>query len=348
MHITFNLLIIGLEIALLTIGAERFIYGAISLAKRLRWPEFISGVLLLALGTSLPELVVAIMAVGHKHSNLAIGGVVGSNISNILIVVGVVALIRPIIIQGLIRRQTLVQAVLLLIITGIFTACIEYTGSINRPLGIALFIGLFGYMFLLWRQLQQEKLPSRNTITQQTITAHTPSAETAVAHSHLADETAADISIFLATIYWILGLVVLLVSSHFLVTSIIALGKKTGISESVLGLTVVALGTSLPELASSIVSAKNNKHAMVLGNVLGSNCFNLLAVAAVPAYFAAGPVHHLLKIRDLPIMLVTTLLLMLCLMFCKPSADARQTQIGRIIGSLFVLAYILYLVILVV
>lgn len=345
MSVHFHLLFIAIELVVLTLSAERFIYGATALAQRWQWPDFISGVLLLALGTSLPEFMVSVVAVGHQHALLAVGGAVGSNISNVLLVLGLVACLRPLSVRGLVRRQVLVQTLVLLAVTLLLVLWLIITGMLMWPLGVLLWVGCIGYMYLLWRQMQQDKAV---TIA-------------AVVHTQLVDEKKVEqihMPVWRAAAYWLLGLVGLLLSSHYLVNSVLAVGHATGISESVLGLTVVALGTSLPELAASVVSAWQGKHAMVLGNVIGSNCFNLLAVAAVPATFSHAVLSHSLRWRDLPCLAVVTLLVVGLLWWRRrPIASAQAVHsggqlspgiyIGRALGVAMVLLYLVYIALLI-
>lgn len=343
MHIGLQIITIAVQIVIITFSAERFIYGATALSRRLKWPDFLSGVLFLALGTSLPELMVAIMASHNHHIMLALGGAVGSNIANVLLVLGVVSIISPIFITGLTRRQILLQSIVMSAVSLLVMLWILVTGKLSYLLGAILLCGCLSYIFLLRYQMLQSVAAAKVSDSQQNNSAPL-AVQTQLISTKVVEQ---QIPVWQAIAYWLFGLLFLLWAAHSMVKSVMELGRMTGVSEFVLGLTVIALGTSLPELAASAISAWRGKPEMVLGNVIGSNCFNLLAVAAVPALFSPSKVSAVLRFRDLPIMLAVTLFVTFFLFWkrgasVKPSA-ALGISMGRVFGGGFLLLYCLYL-----
>lgn len=357
-------LIILLEIIGLTLCAERFIYGASALAKRWDWPPFITGVLLLAMATSLPELMVSVMAVGHQHLMLAVGGVVGSNIANSLLVLGLAAWLCPVVLRDKARRHVIVQLAVLCVATIYVVVSLRWQEHLSWVLGLVLWAGAVVYMVILWRQLH-DKAPSSELSERlgHDAAAQSAACQEAVAHTQLVDDAVlakAPPSILKASLCWFLGLCGLLLCAHYLVVTVLHLGHALGVSDAVLGLTVVALGTSLPELAASVVSAWRKQHALVLGNVIGSNCFNLLIVLAVPATWGhAAAVGTALLQRDLPWLLVITIVMSAILILPKrdharrnlpisdvtvvPASTGRVLRLGRVVGACLTFSYLIYL-----
>jgi len=270
--------------ALLVWGADRFVSGAAGLARNLGVSPLLIGLTIVGFGTSAPEILVAITASLQGSPELAIGNAIGSNIANIGLIIGVTALLVPLAVHSDILRK---EFPLLLIAS--FSAFFMLTDlHLSRINGMFLLGGLVVTLFLI----------IRIGIAR---TENDPLAEEYQAE--FPDDRSMGSSIGLFS----LGLVVLLASSQMLVWGAENIAQFFGVSELVIGLTVVAIGTSLPELAASITSAFKNEPDIAIGNVLGSNLYNILAVLAVPGLLAPGEVAAEVLSRDLPWMLGFTL-----------------------------------------
>jgi len=271
--------IIGL--AVLVWSADTFIDGATSLAVRFNMPSFLIGVVILGIGTSAPELVVSALAAVAGSPDLALGNAYGSNIINITLVLGVTALISPILIRANVIRHDLI---LLLAVTAL-AAFQLLDGNLSMTDGIVLIASLIGVLLI------QIFLSLRNNTA--------------------ADVDAPkDINIAKALATLTLGLVLLIVSSRSIVWGAVELATLWGMSELLIGLTIVAIGTSLPELVASVAAARRGEHDMALGNVIGSNLFNTLGVVGVATVIS--PIKNIapeILSRDVLMMAGVTLLL---------------------------------------
>ncbi|MAA75859.1 MAG: calcium/sodium antiporter [Salinisphaeraceae bacterium] len=296
-------------LVLLVFSADRFVVGAAAIARHFGVPTLLVGLTLVGIGTSLPEMVVAIVAALQGKADLAIGNVVGSNIANISLVLGCAAVLAPVAVgQGLMRREL---PLLVLVSVGILLMALD--GQLSVLDGVLMLAGLAGVLFIIARAaLRGEDDP---------VTAELEIPE--------------GIGLKGAWISLLIGLVLLPVSSQMLVWGASNIAYALGVSELVVGLTIVAVGTSLPELATAIAAVAKREHDLVLGNVVGSNLFNLLAVLPVPALLAPGWVSRDLLLRDLPVMLGLTLALVaLC------ALPARH--VGRLAGAALLVVFVIY------
>jgi len=317
LSITWIIVQIVLGVLLLTLGADRFITGSSALAKNFKLPELLVGILLVGFGTSFPELVVSVIASFHNKAQIAIGNVVGSNIANIGLVLGLSALIMPIKVHSrLIKREFPI-----LIIISIIAGILLWNGYLSRVDGIILLVILILHIY--WVSVT---IPKSQDVLVKEVQEHE-------------SKKAATMRTSIAIVWWVVGLGLLFVSSELLVNGAVGAAKLMGISDLVIGLTIVTIGTSLPELAATIVSALKNEHDIAIGHVVGSNIFNILAVLAMPALIAPGTFSSSLMRRDYPVMLAYAVALWL-VTFCLP----RKGHLGRIVGGIFLLGYIIYLV----
>ncbi len=300
--------IIGL--AVLVWSADTFIDGATSLAVRFNMPRFLIGVVILGIGTSAPELVVSALAAVAGSPDLALGNAYGSNIINITLVLGVTALISPILIRANVIRHDLI---LLLAVTAL-AAFQLLDGNLSRTDGIVLIASLIGVLLI------QIFLSLRNNTA--------------------ADVDAPkDINIAKALATLTLGLVLLIVSSRSIVWGAVELATLWGMSELLIGLTIVAIGTSLPELVASVAAARRGEHDMALGNVIGSNLFNTLGVVGVATVIS--PIKNIapeILSRDVLMMAGVTLLLFVLAII----AYNRQGEMKRGSGLVLILTFIGY------
>ncbi len=271
-------------LVLLTIGADVLVSGASNLARRFGVSPLVVGLTIVALGTSAPEMAVGIFASLGGQSDVAVGNVVGSNISNICLALGLASLIRPLKVQ--LRLVRFEVPLLIALSAGLFI--FGFIGEISRWNGIFLFTGLLVYILLLYRWSKGE------------------GPEVAAEYSKGGKKQE---GLLLNTGKLIIGFVFLLVGADFLVDGGVGLARIAGISELVIGLTVIAIGTSLPEMATSILAVWRNKDDIAIGNVLGSNIFNLLGVLGVSSIAQPLPMRSDLLVRDLPLMGGLTLLL---------------------------------------
>jgi len=299
--------IIGL--AVLVWSADTFIDGATSLAVRFNMPSFLIGVVILGIGTSAPELVVSALAALAGSPDLALGNAYGSNIINITLVLGVTALISPILIRANVIRHDLI---LLLAVTAL-AAFQLLDGNLSMTDGIVLIASLIGVLLI------QIFLSLRNNTA--------------------ADVDAPkDINIAKALATLTLGLV-LIVSSRSIVWGAVELATLWGMSELLIGLTIVAIGTSLPELVASVAAARRGEHDMALGNVIGSNLFNTLGVVGVATVIS--PIKNIapeILSRDVLMMAGVTLLLFVLAII----AYNRQGEMKRGSGLVLILTFIGY------
>tara|TARA_Y100001001_G_scaffold160555_1_gene183385 strand:- start:468 stop:1451 length:984 start_codon:yes stop_codon:yes gene_type:complete len=307
---SFSMLLPSVVVALGLVGllwsADRFVGAAAATAYRAGMSIMLVGMTIVSIGTSAPEIVVSVMASLDGAPDLATGNALGSNIANIALVLGVTALVVPIPVRFTIVRRELP---LLLGATGLAGYALA-DGSLDR-LDAALLIALL--VFSLWWLFRADE-----------------------AEQEMADDIPG-MALGKAIGWLVLTLAVMIASSRALVWGATELARTFGVSELVIGLTVVAIGTSLPELAACVASALKRHHDLAIGNVIGSNLFNMLAVLPVPALLAPGVTDPAAAGRDFPVMLGLTLLLAALLLW------QRRGRLGRWIGALLACTYALYL-----
>ena len=313
----FVLLFIGL--ILLVWSSDLFIDGAASVAKHMSISPLIIGVVVLGFGTSAPEIVVAILASLDNSPGLAIDNVIGSNIANIALVLGATAIISPIIVKSsLLKREF--PIVLGITILGLVLMLDNELGTIDGIILLSLLIIVMVWMIRANKQAEGTNDPIVAE-TQQELDSHP------------------EISYKKSVLLLIVGLVILVLSAKLMVWGAVDIAKFFGVSDMIIGLTIVAIGTSLPELAAAITAAKKGEADLMIGNLLGSNLFNLLAVLAMPALLAPSLIGKDTLIIDYPIMLILTLAMLIVALPIK-----GKSVIGRKIGILFILSFVAYLV----
>jgi len=300
-------------------SADKFVLGASSLARNLGVSPMIIGLTIVAMGSSAPEMMVAAAASLQGNPDTAIGNAIGSNITNIALVLGITVLVKPLIVSS----STIKQELPLLLLLTILAYWMLYDNNFSFTEGLILFIGFFTFIStLLIKALIQRK---NNIIDDPMIIE---------AEQELPEATST-----LKSIVWlIVGISLLVLSAHFLVGSAIFIAKAFGISDLVIGLTVIALGTSLPELAASIASVLKKEDDLAMGNIIGSNIFNILAVLPFAGLIAPGAINPEASFRDAPVMIALTLLLFL-LCFSRHSGSFRITRIKGVVLLLCFIAY---------
>ena len=308
------LLIVGL--GLILAGANFLTDGSAALAQRFRVPEFIIGLTVVAVGTSTPELVVSVLSAIGGQSDVAIGNVVGSNIFNVFVILGVCALIRPVpLTAGNIRRDIpfgVLVSLLLLALAQDSLLCKGAADRIGRLDGAAM---LALYILLMWYTIRKTKRPEATAPT---------------------EGSKAPMAAWLTAVMIVGGLAGLVFGGEMFLRSATSIARSLGVSESVIAITLVAGGTSLPELASSLVSLFKGKAEMALGNVIGSNIANILLILGVSA-----TIHPLsmggITVWDLLMVLLSSVVVFLAAFTFKRKAIVRWE------GALFVAIYAVYI-----
>lgn len=316
---TFIYLIAG--ITLLVMGAEVLVRGAARLAAQLGISPLVIGLTVVAFGTSAPETAVSVQAAVEGSGDLAIGNVVGSNIANVLLILGITALVAPL----LVSRQLIRQDVPIMIGASLLTYALALDGGLSKIDGAVLFACVVGYTAFLIYQSRKESKQADDEFDDE-FGLEEANRHYAWAH-HL----------LLITV----GLVLLVLGSNWLVEGATTLARALGISELVIGLTVVAIGTSLPELATSVIAAVKGQRDIAVGNIVGSNIFNLLCVLGLSSLVSPLPINvspNALAF-DFPVMIAVAIA-------CLPIFFAGYC-INRWEGLLFLAYYVAYTVYLV-
>jgi len=318
-----HVFILLIALTVLVWSADKFVLGASSLARNIGVSPMIIGLTIVAMGSSAPEMMVAAAASLQGNPDTAIGNAIGSNITNIALVLGLTVLVKPLAVSS----STIKQELPLLLIITLLTYWMLADNFFSFSEGLFLMIGFFTFIAVLL--IKAIKQRNDNNLDDPMIIE---------AEYEIPEATSTVKSIF-----WLVAGITLLVSSaHFLVDSAIFIAKAYGVSDLVIGLTVIAFGTSLPELAASIASVMKKEDDLAMGNIIGSNLFNILAVLPFAGLIAPGMVNPDASLRDAPAMIaITGLLFLLC--FSRKFGFFRLT---RAKGALLFLSFIAYQVLL--
>lgn len=293
----------------LVLGGEYLVRGAVALAQRVGLSPLVIGLTVVGFGTSAPELVTSVQAALLGAPDIALGNVVGSNIANILLILGLAAVIAPVAISGrsFARDGTVMLAASLLCLGTVLL------GQVDRLAGGVALVGLAAYLIYTFRSDRSGAEPMEP----------------------LPDQAPS----WLALVWLLGGLLLTILSARFLITGAVALAQAVGLSEAVIGLTIVAVGTSMPELVTSVIAARRGQSDVALGNVVGSNIFNILGVLGITALIQPVGVAAQIATLDIWVMLGATVALIACVF------GGRVTR-GQ--GALFALAYVAYAAVLLV
>lgn len=297
-------------------SADKFVEGAASTAKHLGMPSLLIGILIVGFGTSAPEMVVSAIAAMEGNPALALGNALGSNIVNIALILGVTAIVTPITVNSKIVKKEI--PLLLLIVLGTGYLLLDNTLTFNE--GIVL---LFGFFSLIGWSIYAA------------IKGKGDSLESEIDDELIEHEMTLKVGI----IWLVIGLLLLIASSRILVWGAVGIAHEFGVSDLIIGLTIVALGTSLPELAASVMAVKKGEHDIAIGNVVGSNMFNLLAVIGIATVIA--PMNNIpLEVlqRDWLVMLVLTIALLAMAYGFK----SKEGKITRFNGMILIVCYVAY------
>lgn len=294
-------------------AANHLVTGASGIALYYRIPPLIIGLTLVAIGASIPEIMVAITAAIEGRNELAIGNAIGSNIANIGLVLGVTILLRPLTMHSpLLRRE---YPLLLLVMLFTYSLMLDgYLSVIDGCVFLVACIALIGYFIFLARRSRNDPLARE---FHQTIDIKRPMKANLISV--------------------IIGLIILPLSSRFLVSSAVQIAHWLGMSELVMGLTIIAIGTTLPNMATSIIAALKGQDDIAVGNILGSNMFNLLVVIAFPSIINPSAISRTILWRDIPVMFIITFALLFI-------TYRYKKKIERWHGGLLVLIYCCYMV----
>lgn len=298
-------------LALLVVGGDLLVRGASTTAERFGMPPLLIGLTLVGFGTSMPELVTSAEASLLGAPGIAVGNIVGSNISNILLILGISALITPIAVRELALKR---DGAVVLVTAAAFCA-IGFVLPLNRLIGAVFLVGLTAYIIYAYRQ-EMAGAPAGHTAAyekrealEELLDSHAVQAQVATAGPDPAGRTFAAVRIPLAMALG--GLVVVIIGGKILVDGATGIARSAGISETVIGLTIVAVGTSLPELVTSVIAALRHHGDVALGNVLGSNIYNILGIGGVTALIAPTAIPREIVHFDNLVMLAVSVLLLI-------------------------------------
>ena len=294
-----NALWIVVGVVLVLWGADRLTEGAVSVAERLRVPQIVIGLTIVALGTSMPELCVSVVSALKGTPDLAVGNVVGSNIFNALLIVGVAALVAP---MTILRSTVFKDVPCALVASVVLLMMCQNDWVITRLDGAILFV-----FFLVFMRLTIKGATSAQPAPQ---TAQGETTQGQTAQEAAADEASAKQPMkgWLAGLWMVVGLAALIGGSNLFVGGATEVARALNVSDAVIGLTIVAGGTSLPELATSVVAAKKGNSGIAIGNVLGSNVLNILFILGLTGMISPMHIEGITNV-DLYMMLVSTIMI---------------------------------------
>ncbi|MEP4545636.1 MAG: calcium/sodium antiporter [Saccharospirillum sp.] len=308
------ILAIVFGLILLVWSADRFVGGASSTARHFGMPPLLIGMVVVGFGTSAPEMVVSALAASQGNPGIALGNAYGSNITNIALILGVTALISPIAVHSQVLRKELPILMAVTVLAGWQI----WDGELTRLDALVLLVVFAGLMGWTIRQSMKQQGDALAT--------------------EMVEELSAEPMPLKRALMWLgVGLVLLIISSRILVWGAVAIAQSLGVSDLIIGLTIVAVGTSLPEFASSIIAARKGEHDIALGNIIGSNLFNTLAVVGIAGMISPLAVGPEVFYRDIMVMAGLTLML-----FVFGYGFRGPGRINRVEGGALLVAYLAY------
>lgn len=299
---------------LLMLSADRFVHGAGAVARNLGVSPLIIGLTIVAFGTSAPEILVSGISAWQGKPGLGVGNAIGSNIANIGLVIGVTAILFPMVVRSdTMRREfPILFAIMLLVVV------LLVDGTLSFADGVVLMIGMI--VLIYWLISLGLRTRKNDPLAQE-----------------YEEEVAKEMPMNIAWLWLLGGLAVLLASSHLVVWAAVGIAKQAGISDLIIGLTIVAIGTSLPELATTVMSAIKKEHDIAIGTILGSNMFNLLIVLSLPGLLSPHTLDSNVVTRDLVVMVALTLAL-----FAMSFVFGQKSNISRWKGAILLAAFVAY------
>ncbi len=304
----------------LVFGGDLLVRGASNLAKAFGIPSIVIGLTIVALGTSAPELAVSIEAALIGRSDIAVANIVGSNIFNILFILGVSALICPLIVN----RNIIKRDLPLLIGISVLIFLFSLGGVIGRVEGAILFVIAIVYTyFLIWEAIKDKKIYLQKDTQLNEV-----------------EEVKAKQSVWVSIVLIIVGLGIIMIGADWLIQGSVTVAKLMGVSDTVIGLTIIAVGTSLPEVVASIIATIKGERDIAIGNVIGSNIYNILIILGASAFVVPGgsglTVNNTLLYFDIPVMIAVAVLCFLIFWTGR--------KVSRFEGAIFLFSYIGYMI----
>ena len=311
MEMAIQLLLLVAGFVMLVKGADLFVDGASGIATKFGIPQLVIGLTIVAMGTSAPEAAVSITAAFGGSADITIGNIVGSNILNILIILGISALVYPLAIQ----KSTLIVDIPVVLLATAVLYLLGFDGNISRIDAMIMLVIFAAYLSYLFIGAKKE--------------ASLQKAENTDAEENAAKE----ISLLKASIFTVIGLALIIGGSNFVVNSATAIATALGLSQRFIGLTIVALGTSLPELFTSVTAALKKNSDIAIGNIVGSNIFNILFIVGLSGVIIPVPFAEGFRFD----MIVSGVAAAALLLFCLP-----KKKLPRFAGAIMLLGYVLY------
>ena len=319
MEMLIQLLLLVLGFVMLVKGADWFVDGAASIASKFGIPQLIIGLTIVAMGTSAPEAAVSITAAMGGNADITIGTIVGSNILNILIILGITSLVYPISVQ----KNTLAIDIPVTIFITALLLLLGYDGNITRIDAIIMLVIFFAYLTFLFISAKKERNALLQNSIEETSSVNTASEETEIK----------DMPLIKAILFTVIGLALIIAGSNFVVKSATFIAEKLGLSQRFIGLTIVALGTSLPELFTSVTAAIKKNSDIAIGNIIGSNIFNILFVVGLSALIIPVPFQAEFRFDTI----ISGISAIVLLLFCLP-----KKKLPRFAGAIMLLGYVAY------
>jgi cation:H+ antiporter len=305
---------VSVGLILLIWSADRFVFGAASIARTARISPMIIGLTIVAMGSSAPEMLVSASAAWQGRLDTSVGNALGSNITNILLVIGAAALLKPIAVSSMTLKREYPLLVLCILVGYYFIA----DNMLTRTEGVLLLLAFVGFLCLL---VYWGKHATADDPLLQEINAEVPEQVSLV-----------------KALFWVgCGLLLLIASSQLLVHGAVTIARYAGLSDLVIGLTIIAIGTSLPELAASIIGILKGEDDLALGNIIGSNIFNILAVLGLGAVIGPDSLDPMAGSRDSYVMIAATVVMLL-----MSVRLGKVQRINRTEGALLLCGFIAY------
>lgn len=316
-----NILLLIVGFVALIKGADIFVDGASSTAQNFKVPKMLIGLTIVAFGTSAPELAVSMSALASGSSDMVLGNVIGSNILNILLILGIAALIKPIAVKDNTVRKELPLVLLISTLLVVLFLDTVFAGAsanqITRSDGIVIILFFSVFLYYLLALAKQKKEPKST-------------------------EEEPQFKLGKSLLFVLIGLAAIIIGSDLVVDNASSIASALGISERIIALTVIAFGTSLPELVTTVVSAKKGEQDLLVGNIIGSNIFNICLVLGIPVVIFGGIAESSFQMLDLVMLIVSAALLFI---FSKTSKQKISRSEGAIMLAVFAVYYTLVFII---
>lgn len=316
-----NILLLIVGFVALIKGADIFVDGASSTAQNFKVPKMLIGLTIVAFGTSAPELAVSMSALASGSSDMVLGNVIGSNILNILLILGIAALIKPIAVKDNTVRKELPLVLLISTLLVVLFLDTVFAGAsanqITRSDGIVIILFFSVFLYYLLALAKQKKEPKST-------------------------EEEPKFKLGKSLLFVLIGLAAIIIGSDLVVDNASSIASALGISERIIALTVIAFGTSLPELVTTVVSAKKGEQDLLVGNIIGSNIFNICLVLGIPVVIFGGIAESSFQMLDLVMLVVSAALLFI---FSKTSRQKISRPEGAIMLAVFAVYYTLVFII---